>query len=51
MNHLKNIIDVFIPKNNISIAVPYDVQIDELGNNIITMYQLIGHINNTKLVD
>ena len=29
--------------------MPYDVIIDELGNNVITMYQLIGDINDTKV--
>ena len=38
----KNIIDIFIPKSDISVAEPYDVQIDELSNNVITMYQFIG---------
>ena len=38
----KTIIDIFIPKNDISIASPYDVIIDELGNNVITMYQFIS---------
>ena len=45
----KNIIDMFIPKSDISIALPYDVIIDELGNNVITMYQFIGGINDTKV--
>ena len=45
----KNIIDIFIPKSDISIAVPDDVIIDELSNNVITMYQLIGDINDTKV--
>ena len=36
-------------KSNISIAEPYDVQIDELGDNIIQMYQFIGDINDTKV--
>ena len=45
----KNIIDIFIPKSDISIAEPYDVQIDELGNNVITMCQFIGDINDTKV--
>ena len=31
----KNIEDIFIPKSDISIALPYDVIIDELGNNVI----------------
>ena len=33
----KDIIDIFIPKSDISIALPYDVIIDELGNNVISM--------------
>ena len=41
--------DTFIPKSDISVVEPYDVKIDELGNNIITMYQFIGHINDTKV--
>ena len=46
----KNIIDIiFIPRSDTSIAEPYDVQFDELGNNVITMYQFIGDINDTKV--
>ena len=45
----KNIIDIFIPKGDVSVAEPYDVQIDELGTNVITMYQFIGDINDTKI--
>ena len=45
----KNTIDILIHKSDISIAVPYDVQIDELGNNVITMYQFTGDINDTKV--
>ena len=41
----KNIEDIFIPKSGISIALPYDVIIDELGNYVISMYQFIGDIN------
>ena len=44
-----NIKHIFIPKSNISIAGPFGVQIDELGDNIITMYQCIGEINDTKV--
>ena len=44
-----DIIDISIPKSDISIAEPYDVQIDELSNNVITMYQFIGNINDTKV--
>ena len=40
----KDIIDIFIPKKDISKALLYDVQVDALGNNVITMYQLIGDI-------
>ena len=46
---LKNIIDIFIPKSDISIALPYDAIIDELGNDVITMYQFICDINDTKV--
>ena len=45
----KNINDIFIPNSDISIAEPSDVQIGELGNNVITMYQFIGNINDTKV--
>ena len=45
----ENIKDSFIPKSDISVAEPYEVQIDELGDNIITMYQFIGDINDTKV--
>ena len=41
----KNIIDNFIPKRDINIALPYDAQTDALGNNVITMYQFTGDIN------
>ena len=45
----KNIIGIFIPKSDIGVAEPYDVQIAELRGNIITMYQFIGDINDTKV--
>ena len=45
----KNIIGIFIPKGDISIAEPYDVIIDELGNSVISMYQFIGPINDEKV--
>ena len=45
----KNIEDIFIPKSDISIALPYGVRIDELGNIVISMYQFIGDINDTKV--
>ena len=44
----KNIEDISIPKSDVSIALPYDVIIDELGNNAISMYQCIGDINGTE---
>ena len=44
----KNIVDIFIPKSDISIAEPYDVIIDEIGNTAISMYKLIGDINDTS---
>ena len=40
---------MFTPKSDISIASPYDVIIDDLCNNVITMYQFIGDINNESL--
>ena len=43
-----NIYEIFIPQTSVSIAEPIDVQINELGNNIITMYQLIGIIRDEK---
>ena len=45
----KNIIDIFIPKSDISIALPYGVIIDELDNDVITMYQFICDINGTEV--
>ena len=45
----QNIKDTFIPKSDISVAEPYGVQIDELGDNIITMCQFIGEIYDTKV--
>ena len=39
---------IFSYLTDISTAEPYDVIIDELGNNVITMYQFIGDINGTK---
>ena len=46
----ENIKDTFIPKSDISVAEPYDIQIGgELGDNVTTMYQFIGDINGTKV--
>ena len=45
----KNIIGISIPKSDARVAEPYDVQIDELGNNVTTMYQFIGDNNDTKV--
>ena len=45
----KNIEVTFIPQSDISIALLFGVVIDELGKNVITMYQLIGDINDTKV--
>ena len=44
----KDINVIFIPNSDISTAEPSDVIIDELGNNVITMYQFIGDVNDTK---
>ena len=40
---------MFIPKTNISIAEPVDVQMDELGKNITQMYHFIG-INDEQVL-
>ena len=45
----QNIKDTFILNDNISIAEPALVQIDETGDNFITMYQFNGDINDTKV--
>ena len=49
MSHHRTLRTFFIPKSDISAAEPYDIQIDETGNTIITMYQFIGEINDTKV--
>ena len=46
----KNINDMFIPKTDISIAEPIEVQIDELVNNATQMYQLIDILVMNKSV-
>ena len=45
----KNINDTCIPKTDISLAEPIDVQLDELGNTTIQMYQLTGIINDEQV--
>ena len=45
----KDIEDISIPQSDISIALPYGVVIDELGKNVISMYQFIGDTNDTKV--
>ena len=45
----QNIKNTFLNKNKISIAEPYDVQIDETGNNFITMYQFKGKITDDRV--
>ena len=47
---LRNINDIFIPNSDMSIAEPYDVQIDELCNNVITMCQLLMVLMIQRLV-
>ena len=36
-------------RTNTSIAQPYAAQINELGDNVITMYQFIGNIYDKSL--
>ena len=45
----KNINETHILKNDIRIAEPIDGQINELGNNVTTMYQLNGTTNDEKV--
>ena len=45
----KTINDIFIPKTYFSTAEPIDIRIDELGNNIVQVCQLIGIINDEKV--
>ena len=45
----KNIIDIFTPNSDISVAESYDAHTDELGNNAITMYPFSGDMNDTKV--
>ena len=45
----KQINDISIPNSDIITAEPYDVQIGELGNTVITVYQFVGYINDTKV--
>ena len=46
----QNIKDTSIPKSDTSVAEAIDVKIDELGNNVITMYQFIGPTNDEKVL-
>ena len=46
---LTNIFELLINQNNISIAEPVEIQIDELGNNVTTMYQFVGDTNDNKV--
>ena len=46
----KHINKIFIPQTSISNPEPIDVQIDELGNNITTMYQLIGIMHDGQML-
>ena len=45
----KDIYDMFIPRTSSSIAEPIDVQIDEVGNDINQVYQLIRVIKDEKV--
>ena len=45
----KHIHEIIIPQTSISISEPIDVQTDELGNNMITVYQVIGAINDEEV--
>ena len=44
-----HIFESLINQNNISIAEPVEIQIDESVNNVITMYEFVGDINDNKV--
>ena len=44
-----NIFELLINQNNISTAEPVEIQIDELGNNVFTMYEFVGDINDNNV--
>ena len=46
---LKNINGMFIPQASVSIAERVDVQINELGNDIIQVYQFISIISDERI--
>ena len=46
----ENIKDIFIPKSDIGVAEPYDVQIDELGDNLLLCASLLNILMTQKLV-
>ena len=46
---LTNTFGLLINQNDISIAEPVETQTDELGNNVIAMYQFVGDIHDNKV--
>ena len=46
---LTNNFELLINQTDISIAEPVEIQIDELGNNGITMYQFVGDTSDNKM--
>ena len=46
---VKHILDILFPYGDIAIAELVDVQINELGNNVIQLYQFVGDINDKRV--
>ena len=46
---VKHILDILFPCGDIAIAELVDVQIHELGNNVIQLYQFVGDINDKRV--
>ena len=46
---VKHILDRLFPYSEIAVAELIDVQINEIGNNVVQMYQFVGDINDERV--
>ena len=46
---VKNILDILFPYGDIAIAELAGVQINELGNNVIQLYQFVGDMHDKRV--
>ena len=46
---VKHILDILFPYGYIAIAELVDVQINEICNNVIQLYQFVGEINDKRI--